>query len=177
MSDKGIFPARRRHRKAIMGASPETALRQQEMPFMIRTIVLGAALAIGATAVMAQGDPIAQRKDLMKANGAATRSGNAMVKGEAPFDLAKAKEILATYAKTADTVHNYFPPPSKTGGETTAHPRIWEQQAEFRKRFDDWAADIKKAQAGTNDLESFRVAFQNVTKACGGCHETFRMKK
>jgi cytochrome c556 len=147
------------------------------MPFMIRTILLGAALAIGATAVMAQGDPIAQRKDLMKANGAATRSGNAMVKGEAPFDLGKAKEILGTYAKTADTAHNYFPPTSKTGGETTAHPRIWEQQAEFRKRFDDWAGDIKKAQADTKDLPTFTAAFQNVTKACGGCHENFRIKK
>jgi cytochrome c556 len=147
------------------------------MPFMIRTIVVGAALAIGVTAVMAQGDPIAQRKELMKANGAATRSGTQMVKGEAPFDLAKAKEILQTYATTADRVHNYFPENSKTGGETTASPRIWENQAAFRKRFDDWALEIKKAQADTKDQATFTAAFQNVTKACGSCHEMFRIKK
>jgi cytochrome c556 len=144
---------------------------------MIRSILVGAALAIGATAVVAQGDVIAQRRDIMKANGAATRTGNQMVKGEVPFDLAKAKEILQTYANAADKMHTYFPDNSKTGGETTASPRIWENQAEFRKRFDDWAADIKKASAQTKDLDSFKEAFGTLTKACGGCHETFRIKK
>ena len=144
---------------------------------MIRTIVVSAALAIGVTAVMAQGDPIAQRRALMKANGDATRVGNHMVKGEAPFDLAKAQEILKTYAHTAATAHTHFPENSKTGGETTASPAVWEKQAEFRKRFQDWAADIQKASAQTKDLESFKAAFGTVTKACGSCHETFRIKK
>ena len=144
---------------------------------MMRTMIVSAALAIGVTAVMAQTNPIAQRKETMKGVGAATQAGNRMVKGEAPFDLAKAKEILQTYAEAADKVHTYFPENSKTGGDTTASPRIWESQAEFRKRFDDWAADIKKASAQTKDLDSFKEAFGTVTKACGGCHETFRVKK
>ena len=144
---------------------------------MMRTMIVGAALAIGVTAAMAQSNPIAQRKETMKGVGAATQAGNRMVKGEAPFDLAKAKEILQTYAAAADTMHTYFPENSKTGGETTASPRIWESQAEFRKRFDDWASDIKKASAQTKDLDSFKEAFGTVTKACGGCHETFRVKK
>jgi len=100
-----------------------------------------------------------------------------MAKGEAPFDAAKAKEILQTYANAADKMHTYFPPTSKTGGETTAAPTIWENNAAFRKRFDDWAAEIKSASAQTNDAESFKAAFGNLTKACGGCHETFRIKK
>ena len=144
---------------------------------MIRVIVVSAALAIGVTAVVAQGNPIAQRKETMKGVGAATAAGNRMVKGEAPFDLAKAKEILQTYAGAADRMHTYFPENSKTGGETTASPKIWESQAEFRKRFDDWAADIKKASTQTKDLDSFKEAFGTLTKACGGCHETFRVKK
>lgn len=143
---------------------------------MIRLVVVSA-LAIGVTAVLAQGNPIAQRKETMKGVGAATRTGTQMVKGEAPFDLTKAKEVLQAYAKAADTMHTYFPENSKTGGETTAAPKIWESQAEFRKRFDDWAADIKKASAQTKDLDSFKEAFGTVTKACGGCHETFRVKK
>src|SRR4051812_9056192 len=63
----------------------------KETPFMMRTIIVSVALALGMTAVMAQGDPITQRKDLMKANGSATRIGTQMVKGEIPFDPAKAK--------------------------------------------------------------------------------------
>jgi cytochrome c556 len=144
---------------------------------MIRVIAFSAVLAIGATAVAAQNNPIAQRKETMKGVGTATTAGNRMVKGEALFDLAKAKEILQTYAGAADKMHAYFPENSKTGGETTAAPKIWESQAEFRKRFDDWAADIKKASAQTKDLDSFKEAFGTVTKACGGCHETFRIKK
>ena len=144
---------------------------------MIRLVVVSAALAVGVTAVMAQSNPIGQRRDLMKGVGGATRIGTQMVKGEAPFDLAKAKEVLQTYAKAADTMHTYFPDNSKTGGETTAAPKIWESQADFRKRFDDWAADIKKASAQVDDLGSFKEAFTTVTKACGGCHENFRIKK
>ena len=144
---------------------------------MLRTILLTAAFAVGATAVLAQGDPIATRKQTMKGVGDATKIGSAMAKGEAPFDAAKAKEILQVYANAADKMHTYFPENSKTGGETTAAPTIWQNQAEFRKRFDDWAADIKKASSQTNDLDSFKAAFGNLTKACGGCHETFRIKK
>ena len=144
---------------------------------MIRSILVGTALCVGATVVLAQGDVIAQRREIMKANGAATRAGAQMVKGEAPFDLAKAKEILQTYASAADKMHSYFPETSKSGGETTAGPKIWESQADFRKRFDDWAADIKKASAQTKDLDTFKEAFGTVTKACGSCHETYRIKK
>ena len=144
---------------------------------MLRTVLVTAALAIGATAVLAQGDPIAQRRETMKGVGAATRTGTQMTKGEIPFDAAKAKEVLQVYAAAADRMHNYFPETSKTGGETTAAPTIWQNQADFRKRFDDWAAEIQRASAQTNDLESFRAAFGNITKACGGCHETYRIKK
>lgn len=144
---------------------------------MIRTLLMTAAIAIGATAVVAQGDPIAQRRELMKGVGAATRTGTQMAKGEIPFDAAKAKEILRVYADAADKVHTHFPDSSKTGGDTTASPKIWESQADFRKRFDDWAADIKKASAQTDSLDSFKEAFGTVTKACGGCHETYRIKK
>ncbi|HKG84173.1 MAG TPA: cytochrome c, partial [Beijerinckiaceae bacterium] len=65
---------------------------------MMRIILAGAAIAVGATVVLAQGDPIATRKQTMKGVGDATKIGSAMAKGEAPFDAAKAKEILQVYA-------------------------------------------------------------------------------
>ena len=144
---------------------------------MIRSMLVGATLVVSITAALAQSNIIEQRQKLMKANGAATRTGNQMVKGEVPFDLGKAKEILQVYANTAGKAHEYFPPDSKTGGETTAGPKIWDNQADFRKRFDDWAGDIKQAAAQTKDLESFKAAFGTVTKACGSCHEIYRIKK
>lgn len=143
---------------------------------MIRSILIAGSFLALTGVVVAQSDPISTRRNIMKQNGAATRTGTQMSKGEIPFDLAKAQEVLKTYAAAADGFHNHFPENSKTGGETTAAPAIWENQAEFRARFDAWGADIKKAAADTKDLESFRAAFGNVTKACGACHNTYRIK-
>ncbi len=144
---------------------------------MIRTVLLTAAFAVGITAAMAQGDPIAQRRDTMKGVGAATRTGTQMSKGEVPFDLAKARDVLQTYANATDRMHTYFPDTAKTGGETTASPKIWENQADFRAKFDAWAKDIEKAKAETKDLTTFRANFETVTKACGSCHQTYRIQK
>ena len=142
----------------------------------MRMILLGAALLAGATTVMAQSDPIAERRSIMKRVGALTKTGTQMVKGEVPFDLAKAKEVLETYAVAADKTHDYFPDTSKTGGETTASPNIWKNQADFRAKFDAWAKDIEKAKATTKDLDTFKAEFTTLTRACSSCHQDYRVK-
>ncbi len=144
---------------------------------MKRMILVGAALLAGATAVIAQSDPIAERQNLMKQVGAATRTGTQMVRGDVPFDAAKAKEILRVYATAADKGHTYFPDTSRTGGNTSASPKIWENQADFRKQFDDWADAIKKASARTDTLDEFKGAFGELTKSCNACHQTYRINK
>src|SRR4030095_7668673 len=87
---------------------------------MIRAISAATITGLGLTAAAAQQDPIGSRRALMKANGAATAAASKMVKGEVPFDLAKAKEVLQTYADAAAKMHTYFPENSKTGGDTIA---------------------------------------------------------
>jgi len=143
-------------------------------PLMIRMLLAGVTLAIGITTVLAQGDPIAERRRIMKNVGAATRTGTQFVKGEAPFDLGKAKEVLQVYAEAAGKTHEYFPDTSKTDGETTASPKIWENQEDFRARFDAWAKDIEKAE--TKDLDTFKASFTALTKSCGSCHQAYRIK-
>ena len=69
---------------------------------MLRRVLTGAALIAMTGILVAQTDPIAQRRTVMKGVGAATRIGGQMAKGEIPFDLAKAQEILKTYAVAAD---------------------------------------------------------------------------
>jgi cytochrome c556 len=144
---------------------------------MIRRIAIAATLALTATAVIAQANPIAERKDLMKAVGAATRTGTQMARGEAPFDLAKAKEVLSTYSNAAAKMPALFPDNSKSGGETTAAPAIWENMADFKARFDAWSKEITKASGAVTDLESFKSSFGDVTKSCGTCHETYRIRR
>lgn len=143
---------------------------------MKRFLVAGLALALGAGAVFAQ-DVIAQRRDIMKGVGGATRDPGAMLKGEQPFDLAKVQKALATYQDASKKMPSLYPADSKTGGETSAAPKIWEDPAGFKAGFDKFAADAAAAAAAIKDEASFKANFPNVLKNCGSCHESFRVKK
>ncbi len=133
--------------------------------------------AFGATAVVAQQDPIAARQALMKANGKAAGAVAKMVKGEAPFDLATAKKSFASFEEAAAKMPALFPPTSKTGGDTTASPKIWENMDDFKAQFVKFGADAKTAGASIKDLDSLKAALGMVGKDCGSCHETYRVKK
>lgn len=143
---------------------------------MLRPLLTIAALAVATTAVIAQSDPIEQRRALMKAVGGQTAIGTRMANGREPFDAAKAKEVLRVYAEAADKGHTYFPETSKTGGGTTAAPKIWETQADFRARFDAWAVEIKAASDSVATLDAFKASFGTVTKACASCHQAYRIQ-
>ena len=144
---------------------------------MFRTVVAVAAIAIGVTAVVAQSDPIAARKALMKEVGAQTKTGGGMAKGELPYDQAKAQGILAVYVDAATKLTTLYPENSKTGGDTAALPAIWANMADFKGRYEKFGAEAKAAQSSVKDLDSFKAAFPGLTKNCGGCHETYRAKK
>jgi cytochrome c556 len=144
---------------------------------MIRTVLAVAALAIGVTAVSAQSDPIAARKALMKENGDQAKIASAMLKGDAPFDLTKAKAALAAFQQAGEKAPALFPDNSKTGGETAALPKIWEDKPDFNARLTKLAADAKAAAGTVSDLDSFKAAMGTIGKECGGCHEIYRAKK
>src|ERR1700688_4604182 len=144
---------------------------------IIRTVLAGAVLAIGITAIIAQEDPIKARKALMKENGDQAKIGAGMAKGEQPFDLAKAKAIFAQFSDAAAKMPSLFPDNSKTGGDTEALPKIWESMDDFKAKFVKFGLDAKAAESSVADLDSFKVAFTAVGKNCGGCHETYRVKK
>jgi len=134
-------------------------------------------LSIGVTAVAAQSDPIAARKALMKNVGAVTKTGGQMAKGEVPYDQAKAQEMFVAYVDAAGKMPALFPENSKTGGDTAALPAIWTGMGDFKTKFEKFGADSKAAQSSVKDLDSFKTTFGAVTKNCGGCHETYRVKK
>ena len=144
---------------------------------MIRTVFAASVLAIGVTVVAAQSDPIAARKALMKANGDQAKIAGAMLRGEAPFDLAKAKAALASFQEAGEKAPALFPDNAKTGGDTAALPKVWEDKADFNAKLAKFAADSKAAGGSVTDLDSFKAAMSNIGKQCGGCHELYRVKK
>ena len=112
---------------------------------IVRTVVCAAlAVALGATAVVAQSKAIGERKEIMKGVGAAAKQGAAMARGSAPYDNAKAVEVFVIYANAAAKMPGLFPDDSKTGGETTAAPKIWEDMAGFKAAF---AKFVERARA------------------------------
>lgn len=113
----------------------------------------------------------------MKATGKQAGAGAAMIRGETPFDLDKAKAIFATFQDTAAKAPPLFPDTSKTGNDTAALPAIWDNKPDFESRFTKLASDAKAAQASVTDLDSFKSNFTAVAKDCGGCHENYRQKK
>jgi cytochrome c556 len=143
---------------------------------MMRTVLAVAALAFCVTTANAQ-DPIAARRALMKATGGQAAQGAKFMKGEEPFDLAKAQAIFAQYQKTSAEAPKLFPDSAKTGGETAALPAIWEKKADFDSRLTKLGVDAKDAAGKVKDLDSFKAVFTEVQKNCGGCHESYRAKK
>jgi cytochrome c556 len=144
---------------------------------MIRTALTVVAIAFGVTAVTAQSDPIAARQALMKTNGKQAKLGSDMIRGKVPFDLDNARAIFSSFIDAANKMPNLFPENSKTGGDTSASPEIWQHLDDVKARFAKFATDSKAAQDATNDLDSFRVGFRNVAQNCDGCHEHYRVKK
>jgi cytochrome c556 len=145
---------------------------------MIRIVFAVVTIALGVCAAAAQQDPIAARKALMKANGDAAKIAGAMLKGEAPFDLAAAHKIFATFQDAAAKMPSLFPDSSKTGGDTAADPKIWENMADFKAKFAKFGDDAKAADASVKDLDTFKAAMGDIGKNdCGSCHQTYRIKK
>jgi cytochrome c556 len=142
---------------------------------MIRSLLVTSALLLGLSAALAQTDPIAERKGIMRGNGAATRTGTQMVRGEAPFDLAKAKEVFTGISAGMTRFPDLFPENTKTGGDTKASPRIWEDPQGFRALSSKMVQDAQAAAAATTDQASFQAGFQRVTANCQTCHQTYRI--
>jgi cytochrome c556 len=142
----------------------------------MKRLVLAVALAaIGVTAVVAQSDPLAARKAIMKENGNQSRIAREMIEGKQPFSLDAAKKVLATFGETADKAKNLWPDSSK-GGDTASLPAVWETKADFDAKLVKFSTESKAATSKVTDLDSFKAQMGEIGKNCGGCHNTYRKK-
>ena len=142
---------------------------------MIRTALAVVLLAFGATALVAQSDPIAARKALMKANGDHNKVATEMLEGKRPFNLEDAKKVFIVFVEAGEKAPALFPDNSKTG-DTAALPPIWENKADFNARLAKFASQAKAAADATKDLDTFKAQITEVRKNCGGCHQPYRKK-
>jgi cytochrome c556 len=137
-----------------------------------------ATIAVLATgAVLAQTDPIVQRQTILKGIGDATKPIAAMLKGETPYDDATVKKSLGTIADGAKKLPDLFPDTSKTGHDTAALPKIWDDKAKFNAIYAKLAADATAAQGSITDVASLKANMGSVFGDCKSCHDDYRAKK
>jgi len=148
---------------------------------MLRTKVLPGLAVVMGVAVVASGlaiadDPITIRKGMMKDVGGATKQSVQMIKGEIPFDAAKAKanmDVIANWNGFA----SQFPKGTETGNQTTASPKVWQTFDDFDAKGKAMAAHAAKAAAAaSHGLDAFKVAFGEVSQSCRSCHQDYRTK-
>jgi cytochrome c556 len=141
---------------------------------MMRSLVGMAAVAAVVSVAMAQSDPVAQRKALMKANGQNAGALNRMVRGEEPFDAAKVNAAFVQFSETAEKLPTLFPEPPKSGEDTRALPKIWETKSDFDARIVTFRKAVEDNKDKAKTLDELKVVLPQVSKTCGDCHEPYR---
>ena len=146
----------------------------------MRTALVVGALLLGAGAVMAQQDLVKENQDTMKANAKNLGAMVAMVKGEKPYDQATVTAGLAQLDETAKKLPTMFPDSIKgmnPTGDYQVSPKIWDDKAGFQAKIESFAKIVTEAKSKITDLETLKINAPAIGKECGGCHETFRIKK
>jgi cytochrome c556 len=140
--------------------------------------LLGVAVAVSVVSQLdhasAQSDAIAMRQDILGGFGKAVKEPGAMLRQEAPFDLAAVRASLKTIADGAPKLKTLFPDDSKSGAYTEALPAIWEKKQDFLKIVDQLAASATAATAAIKDEATFRSEWGKVSSNCRACHKVYR---
>ncbi|MGH6824830.1 c-type cytochrome [Methyloceanibacter sp.] len=130
---------------------------------------------------------VKERRDLMKktVQPAATLGGD-MIKGKKPYDATEAAKAMNAISGVPDKYVTLFPKGTEHGGvadsqiaeeddRSQAKPEIWEDFADFKKiamKLKD--ASAKAAGAAEQGKGTFTAAFNDMTKVCKECHESYR---
>jgi cytochrome c556 len=138
------------------------------------------AAALGLTVVAAIADVKEDREAYMKTNGKLVFGTlGPIAKGEKPFDAAAAAATLKEFGDHAAKFDSAVLFPAGSGGEgTESLPNIWDDAAGFAKSVENFKT-VAAAAAASNpaDVGALGAQLGEIGKACGACHEVYRLKK
>src|SRR5215471_10452018 len=164
----------------VRGKSPASAAGEGGTKPMKRIVVIVGALTLCAGGVMAQQDQVKDTQAMMKGNGKNAGALSAMVKGEKPYDQATVDAALAQFDDTAKKLPTLFPVSIKGKsfeGDYSPSAKIWEDSAGFKEHIASFAKVVGDAKGKIKDVDTLKAELGMIGKQCGGCHETFRVKK
>jgi cytochrome c556 len=147
---------------------------------MKRSILVAGALLLSLGSVMAEPDQVKDTQAMMKGNGKNAGALSAMIKGEKPYDQATVDAALAQFDDTAKKLPTLFPASVKGKpfeGDYSPSAKIWEDGAGFKEHIASFAKAVSDAKGKIKDVDSLKAELGVIGKQCGGCHETYRIKK
>jgi len=143
--------------------------------FVIGGLTAGllAGCASGEKKMSGSGDPIADRQQLMKKQGAAMQDITTKLRAGSLDGVAANADTLTT---TSQQIPALFPAGS-TSPKSRAKPEIWQKKTEFDGYAKNLETQSKKVAglARANDLAGTRAAVAEMGRTtCGSCHDAFR---
>ncbi|MBV8537860.1 MAG: cytochrome c [Alphaproteobacteria bacterium] len=147
---------------------------------MMRAVVAVGVLMLGATAVIAQQDQLKDTQAVMKSNGKNAGALSAIIKGEKPYDQATVDAALTQFDDTAKKLPKLFPMSLKGkqfDGDYQTSDKIWSDKAGFDEHIASFAKAVGDAKGKIKDADTLKAQLGLIGKQCGGCHETYRVKK
>lgn len=152
---------------------------------MFRILSAVAAIALGATAVLAQLDVNAARKDFMEKYGKfGYNTLNRMARAQMPYEQAKVDEALAHFAETAPKMPSLFPvggfkgPVPDSNYYSAAKAFEAQNQADMKARAEKFAKDAADAKGKVKDLAGLKAVWPAINdNHCGSCHEVYRLRR
>ena len=142
--------------------------------------------ALGLAVSVAHAGVIDDREALMKERGKIVGGLAKMAKGETPFDAAAVMTQLQALSANAGegygcrrAVACRLPDrQERRGRRHQSSPKIWEDMAGFKAATEKFKTDTAAAVAAPPaDLAALQATVGTIGKDCGGCHETFQLKK
>lgn len=147
---------------------------------MRRVLLTTSAVAIFVTGAFAQSDVLPGTKLMGEQAQALYRDLNGMVKGEAPYDKAKADAAIAKLKDTSARLAAAFPESSKgkksPNSRYSASPKLWENPDAFKAKIATFSKALDDNAAKVATLDGLKAAYPAINNACNSCHEDYRVR-
>lgn len=150
--------------------------------------VLAVAVAAGAASLATAADEeavraVKARQDMMKSIGGNVKGLREMLQGKNTESAADAQRRADEIAEAARQIAVLFKSEyhiSNVGDiETAAKPELWTDYDDFTSKAEALEAasgELALAAQG-GEMDAIKTAFADMSKTCGGCHQTYRVKK
>jgi len=149
-----------------------------------KLLAVSLAMSVGAGFMLdaaAQAKPdvlVKQRQAAMTLQGKYIGPMGGMAQGKIPYNAGVVQRNAAFLEALSKMPWDGFDP-STRGEKSAALPAVWEKSGEFKQaaeRLEKEAAKLA-AVSKSGDEAAVKAQIGATSKACGGCHETFREKR